>query len=745
VHLGNILDNFRVLGDLSNDAILLLDEEGRILAFNDRASQLYGYPDDELEGMAILDLRAPSARAMLSDELRHAWQPGGRVFESWNQRKDGSIFPVEVSARTVALDDGRVRLGIVRDITERVQNEHTMRSLVTAIEQAAETVVVTDVDGNIRYCNPAFEKITGYPAAEVIGQNPRVLKSGKHDAQFYERLWTTIKSGEVWSGRFTNRKKDGSNYEEDATVSPIHDAVGNITGFVAVKRDITERANLENQLLQAQKLESVGRLAGGVAHDFNNLLTVINGYGDLLLRRLKEDDPLRDSVAEICHAGARAADLTRQLLAFSRKQLIEPHLVDINRLIAQNRDMLQRLVGEDIEIETCLNESLGGVMADPGQILQVVMNLVVNARDAMAKGGRLAIETGNVDVDLGIAAAHPGLVPGEYVRLTVSDTGTGIEKENLERIFDPFFTTKGEGEGTGLGLATSYGIVRQSGGSIGVRSDPGSGTAFDIYLPRTDAVTADAARPVSSTPLPGSETLLVVEDQESVRKLTVTALKRFGYRVLEAPGGAEALLLAQQYADPIHLMVTDVVMPRMTGRELAERMKELRPDMRVLYMSGYPQDIIADRGNLEPGLLYIAKPFAPNTLAARVREALEQAPLSIAVLVVDDEAGVRGYFQRVLTDAGFQVLVADNGEEALRMARESAFDVVLTDLVMPVREGIETIRILRQEHPGLRIIAVSGAFDGAFLKLAKGLGAHTTLKKPVSPSELISAVRGVLA
>jgi len=745
VHLADVLGNFLVFGDLSNDAILLLDEAGRVLASNDRAQSLFGYSEREMAALTIFDLRAPSAMAKLSDDLREAMRPGGAVFETWNRRKDGTVFPVEISARTVVLEDGRVRLGLVRDTTDRVQNQLRMRSLMTAIEQAAEAVVITDIDGAIQYCNPAFERITGYSAGEVMGQNPRILKSGKQDAEFYERLWSAIKSGAVWSGHFTNKKKDGSLYEEEATISPIHDAADKITGFVSVKRDITERVSLESQLLQAQKLESLGRLAGGIAHDFNNLLTVINGYGDMLQGQIKEGDPLRESVAEICHAGIRAADLTRQLLAFSRKQFIEPQLVDLNQLIAVNRDMLRRLVGEDIDTETRLDASLGRVMADPGQILQVLMNLVANARDAMSKGGKLTIETRNVDVNEAGAAAHPGLAPGQFVLLTVSDTGKGIEKQIQERIFDPFFTTKSAGEGTGLGLATTYGIVRQNGGSISVHSEPGSDTVFQIYLPRAPGTAEPAAPPVSPpAALRGSETILVVEDQEAVRKLVVAALKSFGYRVLEAAHGDDALLLAEKFAEPIHLMVTDVVMPRMTGRELAERLTPLRPEMKVLYMSGYAQDIIASRGQLAPGLFYIAKPFAPDSLAARVREALGPARPPALILVVDDEDGIRGYFQCVLAGAGFQVLGAANGDEALRLARAQTFDVVLTDLVMPGREGIETILSLRQEQPGLKIIAVSGAYDGAFLRLAEGLGADATLKKPVSPPQLVGAVRSML-
>jgi PAS domain S-box-containing protein len=513
--------------------------------------------------------------------------------------------------------------GTTQDITARILAEQKMSSLAAAIEQSAEQVVITGPDGRMQYCNPAFERITGYSRDEAIGQNTKILNSGKQSREFYENLWATITRGEVWSGQFTNKRKDGSLYNEEATISAIHDASGKITGFVALKRDVTERINLENQLRQAQKLESVGRLAGGIAHDFNNLLTVINGYADLLLNRLKEVDPLRASVAEIHHAGERAAALTRQLLAFSRAQVVEPKPTNLNSLINENRAMFQRLLGEDVELITKLDHSLGQIMADPGQLHQVLMNLAVNARDAMPGGGRLTIETANIDLDEGHAS---GLAPGPFVVLVVSDTGIGIEKEIQERIFDPFFTTKGEGEGTGLGLSTVYGIVRQCGGATSLVSEPGQGATFRIYLPRMEAA-ASSVQTAAPSPsgLRGSETILVVEDQEAVRRWVVQALKSYGYRILEAAQGAEALQLTERHSGPIDLLLTDVVMPHMTGRELAERFRPLQPEMKVLYMSGYAADLIARRAPLDPGVAHIAKPFTPLALAAKVREVLGAA------------------------------------------------------------------------------------------------------------------------
>jgi PAS domain S-box-containing protein len=509
------------------------------------------------------------------------------------------------------------------DVTEAKKAAGTMKSLVTAMEQTSESILITDLDGTIRYCNPAFEKVTGYSKVEAIGQNPRVLKSGKHGKAFYERLWATIGQGQVWAGHLTNRKKDGSLFEEDATISPIRDLSGQISGFVAVKRDVTDRLHLEDQLRQAQKLESIGRLAGGVAHDFNNLLTVINGYSAFLLKGLKAGDPLRSHAEEIKTAGDRAARLTKQLLAFSRKQIIEPIVLDLNTTIRESTPMLQRLIGEDIVLETHLDGCLGRVMADPDQIHQVIMNLAVNARDAMPAGGALDIETTNVEIDeAGGAAMHHAATPGRYVLMSVTDTGHGMDETIRKDIFEPFFTTKEVGKGTGLGLSTVYGIVRQNGGWIDVWSEVDVGTAFKMYFPRIDASPAPRRNGIATTAKGGGETVLVVEDQDAVRAFAAAALRQSGYDVLEAADGNEAIAVAERHQGRLHLLLTDVVMPGMNGKELSERLKELRPNLKVVLISGYTADVIAHRGVLDPGVAFLHKPFSPEELTAKVREAL---------------------------------------------------------------------------------------------------------------------------
>ena len=515
--------------------------------------------------------------------------------------------------------------------------------------------------------------------------------------------------------------------------------------WLTLRRQTGERSKLEQQLQQAQKLESIGRLAGGVAHDFNNLLTVINGYGDLLLNELKPGDPQRAHVAEIRKAGERGADLTQQLLAFSRKQIIEPKPVNLNTLVADAENMLRRLMGEDIEIVTICNPALGAVVADAGQINQVLLNLAVNARDALPIGGKLIIETANEELDASYVAGHPGATPGRYVLLAVTDDGVGMDKSTLQRIFEPFFTTKEQGRGTGLGLSTVYGIVKQNGGFISVKSELGEGTTFRIYLPRIEgAVPAQEFAQPEALSLGGSETVLLVEDQQEVRALAAAVLRSYGYQVVEGSRGEDALVLAKLHPEPIHMLLTDVIMPGMTGRELAERLKPIRPAMQVLYMSGYSGNAITHQGLLDAGVDYIPKPFTAVSLMSKVREVLDRSSAQGTILVVDDEAPIRQLFQQLLTPEGYRVLTANNGTEALRIIRGRDLDLVITDLVMPESEGLETIRTIRNEQPSLKIIATSGAFEGRFLQAAAMMGACATLAKPIGRDQLLRTVRRVL-
>lgn len=518
------------------------------------------------------------------------------------------------------------------DWRERQRAEGALRKLSRAVEQSASTIIITDTQGYIEYANPRFTETTGYSLAEVLGQHTRILKSGHTSPEEYRRLWETITAGKEWRGEFHNKKKNGELYWESASISPIKNAEGVITHFLAVKEDITERkqaeetrAKLEEQLRQAQKMESIGRLAGGVAHDFNNLLTVIQGHISLLQDELPGEDPRLEQLDLIRQASERAAVLTRQLLAFSRQQILAPTRLDLNDLVANLHKMLGRLIGEDITLTTVLQPGLWPVTADPGQLEQVIMNLVINARDAMPTGGKLTIETRNVDLDGSYAQIHLDAPTGPCVMLAVTDTGHGMDEATLARIFEPFFTTKEPGKGTGLGLATVYGIVKQSGGHITVYSEPSQGTTFKIYLPASGTAPQRLAQPQAQPVIRGgNETILLVEDDEMVRSLVQRALLRQGYTLLEARWGDEALFLVEQQRGQIDLLVTDVVMPKMNGRELFEQLKALHPRMKVLFMSGYTDDTMVRNGLLAAEIEFLSKPFSPDALAAKVREVLDK-------------------------------------------------------------------------------------------------------------------------
>ncbi len=436
----------------------------------------------------------------------------------------------------------------------------------------------------------------------------------------------TLARGE-WVGELSQRHKDGSSVLTEGRWTLLRDDDGVPRSILAVNTDLTERKKLErteDQLRQAQKMEAVGSLAGGVAHDFNNLLTVILSYTELIIDELSPSDPMIAELTEIKQAGLRASGLTRQLLAFSRKQILEPVVLDLNQVVDGVAKMLGRLLGEDIELSISTAADASRVFADAGQLEQVLLNLVVNARDAMPRGGHLAIETATVELDASYVADHVGVEPGPYVMLAVSDDGDGMDRATQSRIFEPFFTTKDKSKGTGLGLSTVYGIVQQSGGNIWVYSEPGVGTTFKIYLPRSDRDVAAAAAtgrgPASS--LRGAETVLLVEDEEQVRAIIRTILRRQGYHVLEAQNGGEAFLVCEQFSAKIHLMITDVVMPRMSGRQLAERLAPLRPDMKILYISGYTENTIVHHGVLDAGIEFLAKPIMPDALLRKVRAVL---------------------------------------------------------------------------------------------------------------------------
>jgi PAS domain S-box-containing protein len=614
---------YRMLMEQASDGICITD--GRhILEVNTKACEMLGYEREELVGLPLNALNNPEDLGngpLRLDEIR-----AGKtlISERVLRRKDGTLLQVEVSAK--ALEDGRIQ-AIARDLTERKRAEEALRSTEQSyrdlVENAKDIIYTHDLKGRYLSLNKAGEEITGYTREEAMGKSqaqviaPEYLKTAREMvAKKLSGEGTTIYDLEIIA-------KNGRRVAIEVSSMLLY-RDGQPVAVQGIARDVTERRHLEEQLRQAQKMEAVGRLAGGIAHDFNNLLTVIGGYTSLMLRKMGPSDPLREKAEGVKEAADRAAELTRQLLAFSRKQILQPKVLDLNSLIADTGKMLRALISEDYEIVTLLQPGLGRISADPGQVEQILMNLLVNARDAMPGGGRIVIETADVDLGGEYANTHIAAKPGPYVMLAVTDSGVGMDSETQRHIFEPFFTTKDVSKGTGLGLATVYGIVKQSGGSIWVYSEPEVGTIFKVYLPRVDeAVEDDKTTEAPVSPLRGSETVLLVEDDPAVGAFARDVLEECGYRVLTAAEPAEALRLCENHEGQIHLLLTDVVMPRMNGRQLALAVLELRPGMRVLYMSGYTDDAILRSGLLDPDLPFIQKPFTPDALDVKVREVLD--------------------------------------------------------------------------------------------------------------------------
>lgn len=508
---------------------------------------------------------------------------------------------------------------------EQRSAEVSLRKLSRAVEQSPDTVVITDRAGIIEYVNPAFEALTGYASDEARGKTPRIIKSGEQGPEIYQDMWKTILAGKVFRGILVNRKKNGELYYVEESICPVRDAQGQITHFIANGRDLTERLRLEAQLLQAQKMDAVGRLAGGVAHDFNNLLTIITSYSELALDAIPEDSPLAAKIQEVLLAAKRAAELTRQLLAFSRKQPQALRVVDLNPVVAAISKTLPRLIGEDIEFSFIPGQGLGPVRVDPLQMEQVLMNLAANARDAMPQGGHFRIETSPASLDQDYIQRKPAAIPaGNYAVITVTDDGCGIPREHIGHVFEPFYTTKASGKGTGLGLATVYGIVKQNKGYIWVYSEPGAGTVFKIYLPCADKNRpAEHIIPKNEVAAPGTETLLLVEDEQAVRRATGEFLRMLGYHVLEAKDGLDALTVAKQHSASIDLLVTDVVMPNLSGGELAKKLARERPETKFLFVSGYAGKTVLDHHVLDLETNFLQKPYSLKQLGAKIRSALD--------------------------------------------------------------------------------------------------------------------------
>ena len=611
-------------------AIIVLDECRNVRIWNPAAERMLGWTAAEVLGKA--PPAVPRGREEEFQVVYDLLRQGGGIsgMETQRQRKDGSLLEVSLSAAAVRVGAGPGEPGgeflvisVLTDITGRKRAEAEMLRLTTAVEQAAESVMVADTDGFIRYVNPAFCAMSGYSREEAVGQRTKLLRSGRHDRRFYAELWNRILSGQIWRGEFENRRKDGSLVPMETCITPVRGPRGGITSFICIAQDVSQRRSLERQFLQAQKFEAIGQLAGGIAHDFNNVLAAIVGMAELGQLEAPEGTRIAERLQKICHHAGRAVALTRQLLAFSRRQQLERRHINLNLSINEVTSLISESLGKDVEVRTELSGDLPSILADPSQIEQVLMNLSVNARDAMPRGGVLTFSTGTARLDEEACRTRPGISPGEFVHLSVSDTGMGMDAVTQSRIFEPFFTTKPLGKGTGLGLATAYGVVKQHGGFIEVNSTPGAGTTFHLFFPAAVASEPAASNPPDTDPVRGgNETILLAEDHDGLRELVRESLQTLGYRVLTASDGQEALDLYHRHPGKIDLLVLDVVMPRLRGPDVYQQIRCLDPPIPVLFCTGYnPDSAHVEALSSHPVL---QKPYPALELARAVRRLLDQ-------------------------------------------------------------------------------------------------------------------------
>lgn len=619
---------FQQVFDYAPIGMALIAPDGRWLRVNQALCAMLEYQVEELQSLTSQELTHPEDSERDGDFLgqlrsgeRQSYQIEKRYITS-----NGRIVWALLTASSFHDSGGNPIHFIcqVQDISARRQSEMERNRLITAISCAGEAILISDEQGFIQYVNPAFERITGFTSTEATGKNVSILKSEEHEDQFYSEIWNTLLSGKIWNGVVHNKKQDGSHYEVETTISSVVDPWGNISNYVAVSHDVTEKMSMEKQLLQSQRLESVGLLAGGIAHDFNNILQAIFGFIMFAQEGLDPEDPRYGEMDEVRKAAQRAADLIRQLLAFSRQQILQRVDLNLNDLVPNFLKMINRIIGDHIEVDFIAGHKLGVVHVDPGQIDQILMNLCLNARDAMPEGGNILIETENVLLNGNFCLTHPWARPGRYILLTVNDTGSGIDEKTMARIFDPFYTSKEMGRGTGLGLSTVYGIVKQQDGFIHVYSEVGKGTTFKIYFPSVERMAIDIGRKLSPTVHGGTETILVADDDEVVNELVARVLRKAGYRVILASDGYEALLRFNEHASEIDLVFLDVVMPRVGGLELHKEIQKIAPEMLFLFTSGYSPNVTNGHFGIGKGLEVLQKPYLTETLLIKIREILDR-------------------------------------------------------------------------------------------------------------------------
>ena len=720
----------------------------RFLDVNEAAVQQYGFTREEFLSMTINDLLVPADQPAAGAAGSQTTSGEIHRIQRLHRKKDGSVINVErVSHSLVGPEPGEFVLA--HDITERVQRERVEREAAERLDFALKASRTGVWSWYPKYDKVVWDAYTdtmfGLARGAFRGAFADMLAAiHPEDRDLLAKLPQRMTQGELDVNiEFRVIWPDASVHHLASRGQASYDEAGILARVTGLFQDITEHKVLEEQFRQAQKMEAVGQLAAGLAHDFNNVLTIIIGYCSLLLTNLNPPETVRQRLEEIQGAGERAASLTQQLLAFSRKQVLQPRVVNLGSALEDVDRLFRRVLGEDIEIVTVIDPDLHPVKIDPNQFQQAIMNLVVNARDAMPQGGKLTLELKNQYINGTFGHNHHGVPPGRYVMLAVSDNGIGMKPEVRDRVFEPFFTTKPPGQGSGLGLATVYGIVQQSGGHIWLYSEPGIGTTFRIFLPRVHESPETLPDPVVSRMVVGDETILLVEDESEVRDVVREILESVGYTVLDCESGEDAFRASAQYQGTIDLLISDVVLQKTGGRNVAEQITAQRPETKVLFISGYTGDAIVHHGILDPNADFLQKPFTSESLCAKVRLILDSQRKIQNVLVIDDDPSILTLLTAILEESGFRVVTVSGGLAALETLLKNPIDLVITDLAMPEYEGIELIRGLKKSYPRLKIIAMSGAFTSEVFDAARILGADATISKPLTADALLKCIQSL--